>query len=155
MRTALILATLIAGTAPAYAQGPCDPATMPPAWARQPPSVTTYVYTDPAWRMAADCHKDAERMTAVLYGCTYQHDSTLTGNAIIILNADLSPADRACVLIYEQAHLPPNSWFDPVMEATAPDDPRYVGQGGPPVRPDSPTVTDIAAMPTDKLFPDQ
>jgi hypothetical protein len=105
--------------------------------------------------MAADCHKDAERMTAVLYGCTYQHDSTLAGNAIIILNADLSPADRACVLIYEQAHLEPDSWFDPVMEATAPDDPRYAAHGSFPVKLEAPTVTDIAAMPTDKLFPDQ
>jgi hypothetical protein len=109
-------------TLPAVA-GPCE--NMPPSSAQREPDVPYHVVTAPAASIASWCHKDAARMTAVLWGCTYLKDAS-GQRALIVLSDALSPTDRACVLTYERAHLSPNNWLDPVIEATAPDDPAKV-----------------------------
>lgn len=115
-----ILAFLLL-TVPATA-GPCE--HMPPASAQREPSGPYEVITAPADQIVSWCHKDAARMTAVLYGCTFLPGTpTPHHDGVIVLSDALSPADRACVLIYEKSHLAPNNWMDPVVEASAPDDP--------------------------------
>lgn len=123
MRTALAV-LLLAATATQTTAAPCDNLPPPSAWA--PPTVAIEIDIAPAAMMTAWCHKDPAKTFAVLLGCTYQADVTPTGKAEILLSDALNPSDRACILLYEKAHLPPNNWFDPVMEATAPDDPAKV-----------------------------
>jgi hypothetical protein len=36
---------------------------------------------------------------------------------LIFVNSEQSSASIACTITYEKAHLPPNSWLDPKMEA--------------------------------------
>lgn len=109
---------------PAYAASdPC--ATPPPPQFQRPVTVPTYVQILPQAEMYAWCHKDpAMQATVTLDGCTYL-PSPGRPFGQIALSAALTPAGRRCVLIYELSHLPPNNWIDPVMEAQAPDDPKY------------------------------
>ena len=81
----------------------------------------------PQETMSHACHKLASGLVAPLLGCAYLHDNTPAHSALIILSDDLNDADTACVRQYEVAHLPPNNWSDPAMEAGAPDDPKLVG----------------------------
>lgn len=108
---------LVAAAVPSIA-GAC--AKMPPPEFWQEPTLPYEVFTAPANAILSWCHKDP-RMTYTLLGCTYEPDVTPKHDGVIILNAGLSDSDRVCVLIYEKAHLPPNNWYDPVMEATAPN----------------------------------
>ena len=103
----------------AHAYDICAPANMPPITVK-PPTVRTDVVIAPAGKIIAWCHKDPA-MTAILNGCTFQ--ATPTRHALVILSDALTDRDRVCVLTYEFAHLPPNNWQDPVMEATAPNAP--------------------------------
>lgn len=122
MKTILTTAiALLALASPALADGPCQ--NLPPLSARQAPTVPMDVYTAPAARMVSWCHKDASRMHVILYGCTYQADVTPSHRALILLSDALDATERACVLQYEEAHLPPNNWEDPWVESSAPDDP--------------------------------
>ena len=98
---------------------------LPPVQFRQTPTVPIDIVEAPPQYIVSWCHKDP-KMTAILLGCTYQADITPDHHGVIVLNAALSEADRDCVLTYEKAHLPPNNWHDPVVEATAPDDPSKV-----------------------------
>lgn len=94
---------------------PCD--NRPPLTAQQPVKVAFSVLTVPGQAMFAVCRKMAS--TLVIYGCTFP--ATATRPAMILLNADEDPSQRACTLLYEKAHLPPNDWQDPVMEKRTPN----------------------------------
>ena len=67
--------------------------------------------------MFAECRKQPGDL--VIYGCTFLPAPGRT--ALILLNADQDEGERACTLIYEKAHLPPNNWLDAAMEARSPD----------------------------------
>ncbi len=108
-------------TAPAQAYDICAKQNMPSIHV-QTPTVRTDVVIAPNAQIKAWCHKDPA-MTAILNGCTFQAQDMPNRHALVILNADLDQRDAVCVLTYEFAHLPPNNWQDPVMEATAPNDP--------------------------------
>jgi hypothetical protein len=94
---------------------PCD--NRPPLSAQQPVSVAFSVLTVPGQDMFAVCRKLVS--TLVIYGCTFP--ATASRPAMILLNADQDPSERACTLLYEKAHLPPNDWQDPAMETRTPD----------------------------------
>jgi hypothetical protein len=94
---------------------PCD--NRPPASARQPVAVAFSVLTVPGPAMFAVCNKAAAAL--VIYGCTFP--ASAGRPAMILLNADQNARQRACTLLYEKAHLPPNDWRDPVMEKRTPD----------------------------------
>jgi hypothetical protein len=94
---------------------PCD--NRPPASARQPVGIPFSVFVVPGKAMFAVCSKQVGDL--VIYGCTFP--AAAGHPAIILLNADQNAAERACTLIYEEAHLPPNNWQDPVMEKRTPD----------------------------------
>jgi hypothetical protein len=115
----LLLAT------PAFAapgvSAPCDKLPPPHAW--QVPTVPMVVHIVANAEIGPRCHKLPSPY--ILYGCTYP--ATASTPAIILLNADLKGDERVCVLLYEEAHLPPNNWADPRVEATAPDDPKLTG----------------------------
>jgi hypothetical protein len=63
------------------------------------------------------CHKQPG---SIMLGCTFL-PSPKHAAAIIFINAEETPAERACTMTYEKAHLPPNNWVDPVAEARAQD----------------------------------
>lgn len=122
---ALATIALLAFTTAAHAAGPCD--SLPPIDKRQPPSVPVHVTIVPDNVIAAWCHKDATRMVGTLYGCTYQPEVTPDHKtAEILLNANLTPTELQCVLLYEYAHLAPNNWLDPYVEALATDAPNVI-----------------------------
>lgn len=89
---------------------PCD--NRPPVSAQHPVNVAFSVLTVPGQAMFAVCNKVASAL--VIYGCTFP--ASAGRPALILLNADQDVRERACTLIYEKAHLPPNDWQDPVME---------------------------------------
>jgi hypothetical protein len=120
MRT--FLASLAVGLAltsgaSAYSQ-PCD--NVPPKSAQQIPSVDFQVVDVPRADMAKDCAKMIAE-GARLYGCTFEPGVVSDGWAVI-LDQSLSPAERACTLLYEKAHLPPNNWQDASLEAQIPNE---------------------------------
>jgi len=94
---------------------PCD--NRPPSTARQPVTVPTLVLTVPGADMFTECRKQPADM--VIYGCTFLPSGDRP--ALVLINGDQDASERACTLIYEKAHLPPNNWMDPVMEAASPD----------------------------------
>ena len=124
----LAILAVIALTAPATAQTSIACGAKPPAWAQHEPNVPYRIYYDSPATIVHDCHKLEKGMAAPLLGCAYLNDNTNTGTALIIISSDLSDTDRACVRQYEFAHLPPNNFVDPVMEAGAPDDPVLIGK---------------------------
>ena len=94
---------------------PCD--NQPPLSARQPVTVPTAIFTVPGRDMFAKCRKQPNGLT--IYGCTFQ---AMDGHpAVVVINGDQNAAERRCTLAYEESHLPPNNWYDPVMEAATPD----------------------------------
>ena len=94
---------------------PCD--NRPPDTARQAVTVPTSIFLVPSAQMFAKCRKQPNGL--VIYGCTFQ---AMQGHpAVVLINAEQSPAERACTLVYEESHLPPNNWADPQMEAATPD----------------------------------
>ena len=109
----------------AHAYDICAKQNMPPMQVHAP-SVRTDVIIAPAGSIVAWCHKDP-RMQAILNGCTFMPKDTPNHHGLVLLSDALNDADRVCVLTYEFAHLPPNNWQDPVMEATAPNDPTLKG----------------------------
>jgi hypothetical protein len=116
------LIALLVAVVPGIA-GACE--HLPPLQFRQEPNVPYEVYLAPPEAIIGWCHKDAH-MVATLLGCTYMPNVTPRHDGVIVLNQALSQPERECVLMYEKAHLPPNNWYDPVVEATAPDDPSKV-----------------------------
>ncbi len=94
---------------------PCD--NQPPAAARHLVTVPVSIFAVPGAAMFAVCHKQIT--STVIYGCTFQASSGKP--ALVLLNADEDGRERACTLAYEEAHLPPNNWLDPVMERRTPD----------------------------------
>lgn len=94
---------------------PCD--NRPPVTAQRPVNVAFSVLTVPGQAMFAVCRKMASAL--VIYGCTFP--ATGGRPAMILLNADEDASQRACTLLYEKAHLPPNDWQDPVMESRTPN----------------------------------
>ena len=94
---------------------PCD--NQPPPSARNPISVPVAIFDVPGSQMFSMCHKQPQAL--VIYGCTFLPSPGHT--AEVLLNADQDPKERACTLLYEEAHLPPNNWLDVTMEAATPD----------------------------------
>jgi len=103
---------------------PCD--NRPPVRAQRPVTVPMMVLTVAGKDMFAQCHKQPADM--VIYGCTFL--PTATQPAFVLINADQDATERACTLLYEKAHLPPNNWLDPVMEAASPDAVPTLGPAG-------------------------
>lgn len=83
---------------------------MPPAAFQREPNVPYTIVTVPPAEM------DAQPQSPIfgkVWGHAHDnHDGTWT----IFIRGGLAPADRACVIIYEKAHLPPNSWIDGKVE---------------------------------------
>jgi hypothetical protein len=117
MKALALLLMLVSTPAMAFPGGgspqPCE--NPPPKSAQAPVTVPIEVYVVPSANMSEWCHKEPG---AIMLGCTYL-PSPKHAAAIILINATETPAERACTLIYEKAHLPPNNWFDPVAEARA------------------------------------
>ncbi len=122
MKIALALLAILAATTSVHAGVAC--ATVPPIWAQQAPTVPFHIVYLPPQDMARACHKLASALAGPLLGCAYLRDRT--GQALIVISNDQVGADRACVLLYELSHLPPNGYYNPAMEAGAPDDPKLV-----------------------------
>lgn len=93
---------------PGLGRQPCD--DPPPQSAQQPVTDPVLTFTIPNEKLAARCNFGP----IVVFGCAFL--ATTKHPAIIFLNADLTPGERTCTLLYEKAHLPPNNWQDPVME---------------------------------------
>jgi hypothetical protein len=94
---------------------PCD--NRPPAGATQPVTVPVSVFVVPGRDMFARCRKQPSDV--IIYGCTFLPSGDEP--ALVLINGDQSPGEQACTLLYEKAHLPPNNWLDPAMEARTPD----------------------------------
>ena len=111
LTVAVVLGILQVGPAlafPGLGRQPCD--DPPPQSAQQPVTDPVLTFTIPNEKLAARCNFGP----IVVFGCTFL--ATAKHPAIIFLNSDLTPVERACTLLYEKAHLPPNNWQDPVME---------------------------------------
>jgi hypothetical protein len=110
-----VCVALLSSDASAHFDGrplqPCD--NRPPANAQQPITVPVSILTVPGPDMFAKCGKQPSDL--VIYGCTFLPAPGQP--ALILLNADQNDQERACTLIYEKAHLPPNNWLDTIMEA--------------------------------------
>lgn len=117
MRALLTAATLLlsAGPALAFFPGsrlqPCD--NVPPLSAQQPTTVKIDVYTVPTAQMRAAC--GLESGVPIIYGCASRRHND--GVWQLVFNSDMDANELACTETYEFAHLPPNNWQDPVMEA--------------------------------------
>jgi len=98
-----------------YPKQPCD--NQPPATARRPIAVPVSIVTVPSSDMFTRCRKQPGDL--VIYGCTFLPKADHP--AQIFLNGSQTDQERACTLVYEEAHLPPNNWLDQAMEAMAPD----------------------------------
>ena len=114
-----VCVALLSSDASAHFEGrplqPCD--NRPPATALKPITVPVSIMTVPGADMFDKCRKQPKDL--VIYGCTFLPAPGRP--ALILLNADQNEQERACTLIYEKAHLPPNNWLDTIMEARAPD----------------------------------
>jgi len=89
---------------------------MPPPSAQKPVTEPFQLFFIPSEKMNAQCNK---MPGPAMRGCTVMANSERS--AVIFINAGMTPADMHCTLIYEKAHLKPNSWFDPIAEARAPN----------------------------------
>jgi len=94
---------------------PCD--NRPPVAAQQRVNVPVAIFVVPGSEMFERCRKEPSSL--VIYGCTFLPSAG--HDAVVLLNGDQDPAERACTLVYEEAHLPPNNWLDAAMEAATPD----------------------------------
>lgn len=118
---ALILLPLLLAATPAMAEGPCDLDHLPPPSAWQVPTVPMEIDIVPADKIVSWCHKLPSAVA--LYGCTFLQDVTPNHDAVILLSDALTENERVCVLLYEESHIMPNNWYDPVIEDSIPDDP--------------------------------
>jgi len=116
----VVLGLALTSGASAFFQ-PCD--NVPPKSAQQTPSVDFQVVDVPRADMAADCQKIIPAGSRI-YGCTFE-PGVVSADWAVILDQSLSPAERACTLLYEKAHMPPNNWLDQSMEAQIPDETKY------------------------------
>lgn len=114
-------AVLIVGVHYARAESPCDLDRLPPPSAWQVPTVPMEIDIVPADKIVSWCHKLPSGVT--LYGCTFKPDITPNHDAVILLSDALTENERVCVLLYEESHLMPNNWLDPVIEDSIADDP--------------------------------
>jgi len=101
----MLTAALIASAAPAVA---CD-GTMPPLSARAEPTVAYKVFYVSAAEVTRTCGR------AEFAACSYP-DPTKP-RWIVLIDKGLSNEERGCSLIYEKAHMPPNSWGDASVES--------------------------------------
>lgn len=119
-----VFALLASG--PALAASPlCAPEHLPPAWAWHTPTVPVEVDIVPASKIVSWCHK-LPGSNYTLHGCTFLPNVTPNRDAVVLLSDALTAEERACVLVYEYAHMPPNNWYDPAIEDSIPDDPAKV-----------------------------
>lgn len=125
--TAVLTLGMVLFVAAARADGPCDLDRLPPPSAWQVPTVPMEIDIVPADKIVSWCHKLPSDVT--LYGCTYLPDVTPNHDAVILLNAALTEDERVCVLLYEESHIVPNNWYDPVIEDSILDDPAKSGKG--------------------------
>lgn len=120
LRAIMIWACLTAAS-PAMAEiskytTPCS--VLPPSWARGEPNVPYVVIEKTDHRIQTLCGPAANHITA----CEMDPGTAKDRNAgrgdvwIIILPVGVSGPDRACLLMYEKAHLPPFQWFDQSWE---------------------------------------
>jgi len=115
----VICAAMFSTQAQAFFPGrhyqPCD--NPPPLSARQAVTVPVSITTIPGSKMFWACHKQPADL--VIYGCTFL--PAPDRQARILINADEDEIERACTLLYENAHLPPNNWLDEATEAATLD----------------------------------
>lgn len=130
------LCALLTSPALAYFPGqivqPCD--NVPPKSARQPVSVQTRIY-DTSNADMLDIMGADPALPDQLYGLSMPlivagglhtlHGTVLDLNDpavkaakiwVIYLNEEMTAKERACTLLYEKAHLPPNNWADYAIE---------------------------------------
>jgi hypothetical protein len=113
-----LLAVLVA-TAPVYAQDACaHRAVMPPADKRAEPSVPYSLVMTSRDEIADRCGNSS---VPTPIACAFP-DATATEalHWTILMWDGLSEAEKACSLIYEKSHLPPNLWESPL--AYSPED---------------------------------
>lgn len=122
MRIALAALCALAMTSSANAdyilkgqfRAPCK--MTPPPYARHEPSVPYTVETLPQPQAERRCTAGKMELAQPMTACAMPPGWVGNANWIIVVSDFLSPADLACVMIYEKAHLPPNSWIDKAWE---------------------------------------
>lgn len=117
--TALIILSIAHARA---ADNPCALSRLPPPSAWQVPTVPMEIDIVPASKIVSWCHK-LPGSAYTLYACTFLPNMTPNHDAVILLSDALMADQRVCVLLYEEAHLSPNNWYDPAIEASIPGDP--------------------------------
>jgi hypothetical protein len=119
LKIALIGLCLCSMVSPAVASdvlGMC--LDMPPMTARQEP-VVPYIVTRSS-RLATEVICDWDKKGYEAMGCTIKPPSIHSKDHwYIAIDNSLSPEAFDCTLIYEKAHLPPNSWGDPKVESAS------------------------------------
>lgn len=102
---ALLSALLIT---PTFAADTCRGVPMPPLDKRVEPNVPYTIKWVPHSEVSARC---AVAKYAHPHACAFPDPTKKSPTAWTILISDnMSRTDRACVVIYEKAHLPPNLW---------------------------------------------
>jgi hypothetical protein len=111
MRISLIACLLVAMASPAAAVETCRGVPMPPNSAQMEPTVPYEIW----WLSREDLNRYCPAKAAA---CTHDVPTPQQPDrAVIYIINTLNAVDRKCVPIYEKAHLPPNNWIDPEVEA--------------------------------------
>lgn len=118
MRNILAALILLAAAAPAVAGDFSLCNYVPPAGKQQPVTVTVSIVLTPTADMHATCGYTWEQKPGELGACSMPNPDDPT-EWFLVLDADLSTKEQACVLIYEKAHMPPNNWLDPAVETAS------------------------------------
>lgn len=118
------LLALLAGTQPVFAdyilrgefRAPCvDP---PPMNKRAEPNVPYSIVSWPQAKIQRVCAAGRTALQPIT-ACAIYPGSIQNKDFIIAVSSFLNPTDLACVILYEKAHLPPNSWQDQAWEDQA------------------------------------
>lgn len=89
-----------------HPRAPCK--MLPPKAARQEPTAPYKVVTWPQAKVQTYCAAGRKTFQPI----TACANPLASGAWVVAVSDFLSPTDRACILIYEKAHLPPNDWID-------------------------------------------
>lgn len=115
MRAAIVLTTLALCLTPAAAgfnrsgeyREPC--LDLPPIDKRAEPTVQFRLIELPTAELQTRCGGPFSR---IVIACSRQEDPFNPGDWVVIIDADMPAADKACVVLYQKAHMPPNNWVD-------------------------------------------
>jgi hypothetical protein len=122
LRFTIILAATAAMTCSASAdyilrgqlRAPCH--DLPPLSAQQEPTAVYMVETYPQRTVERLC-AGGRTLFQPITACAIRPTADMPWR--LLVSSFLSKIDRACVLLYEKAHLPPNNWQDQAWEDAA------------------------------------